>query len=283
MMKGSNMNQTTKIQQLIDYDAIKSKQNAAWSSGDYGRIGITLQITGEELAESLNLAPQSKTLDVAAGNGNATLAFARRWCDVTSTDYVDTLLKQGQSRAAAEGLENIAFQIADAEDLPYVDGEFDAVVSTFGVMFAPNQSQAAKELARVTKSGGKIGLVNWTADGFIGQLFKLLGNYVVPPAGVQSPARWGDQEWLEEAFEGNANNIELNHKDFIFRYPSPAFFVDFFRTYYGPVHKAFLALDEQGQKKLEADFLDLITRFNTATDGTMRVPSQYSEIIITKS
>jgi SAM-dependent methyltransferase len=265
-----------------DYSAIKVKQNAAWSSGDYAKVGTTLQIVGEEMAEKMDLRPGSSVLDVAAGNGNATLAFARRWCDVTSTDYVDTLLARSEARAVAENLP-VRYQIADAEDLPFADNQFDAVVSTFGVMFAPNQKQAAAELARVCRSGGKIGLANWTPASFIGALFKVLGAKVPPPAGVSSPALWGTREWIDETFAPRARAIDVTEKNFVFRYHSPEHFVDIFRSYYGPVHKAFLALDEQGKADLERAIISLIAEHNTAKDGSMRVPAAYAEIVLTKA
>jgi SAM-dependent methyltransferase len=271
----------TKTSLNPDYTAIKAKQNAAWSSGDYAKIGTTLQIVGEILAETMDLAPDATVLDVAAGNGNATLAFARRWCKVTSTDYVGALLEQARTRAEAEGLA-VNFEIADAEDLPFDNGCFDAVVSTFGVMFAPNQMQAASELVRVCRSGGKIGLANWTPGGFIGQLFKTLGKHVAPPAGLNSPAQWGSKPWIEEAFAAGAKSISIEDRAFVFRYRSPGHFVEFFRTYYGPVHKAFLALDGAAQAALASDLNATIARFNTATDGSMRVPSGYAEIVVTK-
>ena len=275
------MNAITDIEQAPDYTAIKTKQNAAWSSGDYAKIGVTLQVVGEDLAESMDLAPAASVLDVAAGNGNATLAFARRWADVTSTDYVDGLLARGRTRAEAEGLD-VTFQIADAEDLPFGDGAFDAVVSTFGVMFTPNQQKSAGELLRVCRSGGKVGLANWTPAGFIGQVFKTLGGHVAPPAGVKSPALWGSNEWLQETFGGEAQSVSIVPKSFIFRYHSPDHFVDFFRTFYGPLHKAFLALDDDGQEALARDLHATIAQFNTASDGSMRVPSEYVEVIVTK-
>jgi SAM-dependent methyltransferase len=265
-----------------DYSAIKLKQNAAWSSGDYARIGTTLQIVGEALAEAMDLPPDSKVLDVAAGNGNATLAFARRWCEVTSTDYVERLLDQGRSRAGAEAL-SVTYQIADAEQLPFEDETFDAVVSTFGVMFAPDQTKAAAELMRVCQRGGKIGLANWTPGGFIGQVFKTLGGHVAPPPGVSSPARWGSRPWIEETFGASAKSISITDRAFVFRYRSPDHFVEFFRTYYGPVHKAFLALDPSGQTALASDINAAVARFNTSTDGSMRVPSDYAEIVISKA
>jgi SAM-dependent methyltransferase len=269
------------LQTTPDYTAIKTKQNAAWASGDYARIGITLQATGENLAEAMDLPPGSRVLDVAAGNGNATLAFARRWCEVTSTDYVDTLLMRGRARAEAEGLD-VTWQMADVERLPFESATFDAVVSTFGAMFAPDQTTAAAEMIRVCRPGGTIGMANWTPDDFIGQLFRTLGRHVPPPAGVRSPAQWGARNWLNDVFGARAQSILINDRAFVFRYRSPDHFVDFFRTYYGPVHKAFLALDTAGQAALASDMRDLIARFNTATDGTMRVPSDYAEVIVTK-
>lgn len=263
-----------------DFTAIKTKQNAAWASGDYAVVGTTLQIVGEMLAESLDLAPGSSVLDVAAGNGNATLAFARRWHDVTSTDYVADLLAKGEARAKAENL-SVNFQVADAEALPFQDDCFDGVVSTFGVMFAPNQFAAAAELFRVCKPGGSIGMANWTPESFIGALFKTLGRYVPPPAGVNSPARWGDEAWITQTF-ASASSVEIIQKDFTFRYRDAAHFVSVFRTLYGPVHKAFLALSEEDGAALEADILALIDHFNTSTDGTMTVPGTYAEIVIRK-
>jgi len=240
-----------------------------------------LQIVGEELCEALDLRPGRKVLDVAAGNGVASLAAARRWCDVVSTDYVPSLLERGRARASAEGL-TIQFKEADAEALPFADGTFDTVVSTFGVMFTPNQDQAAAELLRVCKSGGQIGLANWTPDGFIGQLFKTLGKYLPPPAGVKSPMLWGTRERLTEMFGRGATAIKVEPRYFNFRYRSAEHFVDVFRTYYGPMLKAFAALDETKQHGLKADLIALIARMNKFNDGPMAVPSEYLEITITK-
>lgn len=275
------MNAVTPTNQTPDYTAIKAKQNAAWSSGDYARIGVTLQLTGEELAEAVDPRPAMKVLDVAAGNGNATLAFARRFADVTSTDYVESLLNSGRARAEAEGL-SPEYRIADAESLPFADGVFDIVVSTFGVMFAPDQAQSASEMMRVTRSGGKIAMANWTPESFIGALFRTLGRHVPPPAGVQSPAMWGNEQWITETFDPAAKEIAFVRKMFNFRYPSPEYFVEFFKTFYGPVHKAFIAVGEAGEAGLQADILETIATYNTATDGSMMVPSEYAEIVITK-
>jgi len=276
------MNVTAQSITAPDYEAIKLKQNAAWASGDYSRIGVTLQIVGETLAEAMDLMPGMRVLDVAAGNGNATLAAARRGCQVMSTDYVERLLQLGQRRAEADG-QDVTFRIADAENLPFDDGSFDAVISTFGVMFAPNQARAADEMMRVCRPGGRIGLANWTPDGFIGQMFKLLGSHVPPAPGLKSPAMWGTQAWIGERFGTGAANIRFETKMFVFRYASPEHFVSLFREFYGPVHKAFLAIDATAQKALERDLLALIGRMNTRTDGSMHVPSAYAEIVVDKA
>lgn len=264
-----------------DLKALKAKQQAAWSSGDYAVIGTTLQIVGEQLAESMDLRAGQTVLDVAAGNGNVTLAAARRWCDVTCTDYVEPLLARARKRAEAEGLQ-VRFQIADAERLPFADGSFDAVVSTFGAMFSPDQDRTAAEMARVTKSGGRIGLANWTPEGFIGQMFKTIGKHLPPPAGVRSPAIWGTRNWLESTFGPAASAIAVESRHFVFRYRSAQHFLDVFRAYYGPVLKAFETLDEAGGKALAEDIVELVGRFNASGDRTMVVPSEYLEVVITR-
>ena len=264
-----------------DLAAIKTRQRAAWSSGDYAVVGTTLQIVGETLCEALDLRSGQRVLDVAAGNGNASLAAARRGCEVMSTDYVPALLERGRERALAERLA-LQFQEADAEALPFDDASFDAVVSTFGVMFTPDPRRAADELQRVCRPGGKIGLANWTPDGFIGQVFKTLGRHVAPPAGVESPALWGTPERIDALFGDRAARIDINRREFTFRYRSPAHWLDVFRTWYGPVLKAFASLEAAGQGMLAADLLGLVETFNVAHDGTMVVPSAYLEIVVTR-
>ncbi len=264
-----------------DLSAVKQRQQGAWSSGDYAVVGTTLQIVGEQLCEALDLRPGSKVLDVAAGNGNVTLAAARRWCDVVSTDYVPALLERGRERAAAEHL-TVEFREADAEALPFADASFDVVVSTFGVMFTPDQDKAAGELARVCKPRGKIGLANWTPQGFIGQLFKTLGKHLPPPPGVKSPALWGTKARLEEMFGAEASEIVAEPKMFVFRYRTPEHFLDIFKTFYGPMLKAFAALDANGQAALRRDLLALIGEFNRAKDGSCIIHSEYLEAVITR-
>lgn len=264
-----------------DLGAVKQRQRTAWSSGDYAVVGTTLQIVGEQLVEAMDLRSGQTVLDVAAGNGNVTLAAARRWCDVTSTDYVDALLERGRERAKAERLP-VRFKQADAESLPFPDGAFDAVVSTFGVMFTADQDRAAAELLRVCRPGGKIGLANWTPGGFVGQMFKVIGKHLPPPAGVKSAALWGTRERLEEMFGKAARSITVEPRTFNFRYRSPEHFVDVFREYYGPMLKAFEAIDDAGKAALTHDIVDLIGRMNTSGDATMVVPSEYLEVVITK-
>ena len=265
----------------IDFDALKTRQKIAWASGDYAVIGTTLQIVGEQLAEACDLRWDEHVLDVAAGNGNATLAAARRGCKVTSTDYVASLLDRGAERARAERLD-VAFQTADAEALPFDEASFDAVVSTFGVMFAPNHAQAASEMARVCRPGGRIGLANWTPDGFIGQLFKVLGRHVPPPAGVQPPSLWGVESHLRSLFGDSAGAIAVTQRMFNFRYRSAAHFIEVFRTWYGPVHKAFGALPGEGAAALERDLTELLMRLNVAGSRSLVVPSEYLEVVVTR-
>ena len=274
--------QTATTTPAVDLAAVKGKQQAAWAAGDYAVIGTTLQIVGESLCEALDLRAGERVLDVAAGNGNATLAAARRWCDVTSTDYVGALLERARARASAEGLA-VQFEQADAENLQFRDGSFDVVLSTFGVMFTPNQEKSAAEMARVCRKGGRIGLANWTPDGFIGQLFKTIGKHRPPPAGAKSPALWGTRLRLAELFEGKARSIKAAERHFVFRYRSPEHWLEIFRNFYGPTLKAFAALDAPAQAALERDLLALIDRFNQSGDNTMVVPGEYLEVVITRA
>ncbi len=264
-----------------DFVAIKSRQQGAWGSGDYAVIGTTLQIVGEMLCEAVDLRSNQRVLDVAAGNGNATLAAARRFADVVSTDYVGALLERGRERAAAERLP-VTFQEADAEALPFADQSFDVVLSTFGVMFTPHQDKAARELMRVCRTGGKIGLANWTPQSFIGRLFKTIGKYVPPAPGIASPALWGDRAHLEKLL-GPGAIIAAQHRSFVFRYRSPRHWLETFRTYYGPVMKAFLAIEPEARSELEAELHALLADLNTATDGTLVIPGEYLEVVVTRT
>ena len=257
----------------VDFAALKTRQQAAWGTGDYAVIGTTLQIVGESLAEACDLKTDERVLDVAAGNGNATLAAARRGCVVTSTDYVGSLLERGAERARAERLD-VIFQVADVEALPFADASFDAVVSTFGVMFAPDHARSAAEMA---------GLANWTPDSLIGRMFKVLGRYVPPPAGVQPPSLWGSEAHLRTLFGEAAAEVQATPRHFAFRYRSAAHFIDVFRTWYGPVNKAFAAQMPEKADALAAELAELLNSLNRAGPGSLVVPSEYLEVVVTRA
>ena len=260
--------------------SVKGRQQAMWASGDFAVIGTTLQIVGELLCEAVDLQAGERVLDVAAGNGNATLAAARRFAAVTSTDYVPALLERGRRRAEAEGFD-VAFKVADAEDLPYPDASFDVVLSTFGVMFAPDHHQAAIEMMRVCRKGGRIGLASWTPAGFLGQLFRVVAAYVPPIPGIRSPLLWGTDAHIEHLFLGAARIVHTS-RHFAFRYRSPEHWVEVFRTYYGPVHKAFAALDAEKRAALEADLVALLRQSDRGGASGLVVPGEYLETVITR-
>lgn len=262
-----------------DFTAIKQRQQATWAAGDYAVVGTTLQLVGERLCDAVDIRAGEHVLDVAAGNGNASLAAARQFAKVTSTDYVGALLERARERADAEHLD-IVFQEADAEALPFGDASFDLVLSTFGVMFTPNQEKSAAELARVCRKGGRIGLANWTPDGFIGQLFRTIGQHVPPAPGVRSPALWGTEARLVELFP--RLDVKATKQIFNFRYKSPDHWLSIFKTYYGPTNRAFAALDANGQGALQSDLVDLLSRLNRGGKDTLIVPSEYLEVVVTK-
>ena len=263
-----------------DLQAIKSRQQAVWSLGNYGLIGVTLQIVGESLCEAVDLRAGERVLDVAAGNGNASLAAARRFAEVVSTDCVPDLLELGRRRAEAEQLP-MRVQVADAVNLPFDDASFDVVVSTFGVMFTPDQQRAADEIVRVLRPGGRIALANWTPDGFIGQLFKTVARFVPPPAGLKPPSAWGTETRLVELFGPRAASIQAERRYFHFRYRSAEHWIELFRGYYGPVMKAFGTLDATAQAALHTELQSLIARFDRG-GGTLVVPSEYLETVIVR-
>jgi len=264
-----------------DLKAIKTRQQATWASGDFGVVGTTLQIVGESLCEAVDLHAGESVLDVAAGNGNASLAAARRFAEVMSTDYVPELLEQGRARAAGDRLP-MEFKVADAEDLPFEADRFDVVLSTFGVMFAPNQEQAAAEMLRVVKSGGRIGMANWTPEGFLGELFRTIAAFVPPPAGLDSPMQWGTEPRLVQLFGTRAADIRSERRYFMFRYRSAEHFIEIFRNFYGPTHKVFAALDAENQEALHKRLVELLARFNRAGNEALVVPAEYLEVVITK-
>jgi ubiquinone/menaquinone biosynthesis C-methylase UbiE len=264
-----------------DLAAIKQRQQATWASGDFSVIGVTLQMVGESLAEAADIRAHESVIDIAAGNGNATLAAARRFASVTSTDYVPALLEKGRARAVAEGL-FVDFREADAEALPFPDASFDAALSTFGVMFTPDHARAASEMLRVVRGGGRIGMANWTPEGFVGQLFKTMGRHLPPPAGLKPPSLWGTEDYLRQLFSSEASAMHIERKLFNFRYASAAHMLQMFRDYYGPVHKAFAALSPDAGRALEQDMLQLLERLNTAGPDSLVVPGEYLEVVVTR-
>jgi len=264
-----------------DFAAIKQRQQATWASGDYHMVGTQILIVSELLIEALDVHSNERVLDVATGSGNAALAAARRGCTVVGVDYVPELLDRARRRAVAEGV-RATFVEGDAEWLPVNDANFDVVSSVFGAMFAPDQEQAASELVRVCRPGGRIGLAAHTPDGFIGQLFRVIASHVPPPAGLRSPVQWGTEERLRHLFGDEIAQISVVKRHYVFRDRSPEAFVRYWRRYYGPTLKAFEVVGETGRKALEADIIALIARFNQADDGTMVVPSEYLEAVIVK-
>ena len=276
------MNQVLESRDVApDFAAIKRRQQATWASGDYAIVGTTLQIVGERLVEAADLRAGERVLDVAAGNGNATLAAARRFANVISSDYVQALLDKGRERARAEAL-SVRFEVADVEELPYADTSFDVVLSTFGVMFAPNHPRSAAEMLRVLRPGGRIGMTNWTPTGFIGRLFKVIGAHVPPPAGLQPASLWGNEQHIAALFGEQSLDIRCEKRIFNFRYLCAAHFVQVFRDFYGPTHKAFSALDAAGQASLERAITVLLEELNVAGPASLVVPSEYLEIVVTK-
>ena len=264
-----------------DLTVIKGRQQKAWSAGDYGKVGVTLLMIAELLAEAVDLHPGQRVLDVANGNGNASLAAARRFCDVVGIDYVPMLLDEGRERAKADGLA-VDFREGDAEALPFPDASFDMALSTIEVMFAPNQEKAAAELLRVVRPGGKIGMANWVPDGYVGDLFRTMGKYVSPPSGLKPPFRWGTEEGVRELLGDGVSSLEIRRRSFVWRFPSARHHVEFMRGYYGPLQKAFETLDEQGQKALEEDLISVVEQYNCSGDATAVWPADYLEVVATR-
>ncbi len=264
----------------MDIATIKERQQAAWASGDYSAVGSRLLPTAELLCEAVDLRAGERVLDVACGNGNAALAAARRFCQVTGIDYVPALLERARQRAQAEGLE-ATFQEADAEDLPFGDGTFDAVLSTCGAMFAPDQERTASELLRVCRPGGRIGMVNWTPDSYVGELFRAIGRHLPPPPGVRPPAQWGSEERLRELF-GPEVTISAPRRSFLWRFPSAEHQAEFFATFYGPTNRALATLGNGGAASLKAEMVETVRRFDVSDDDTLVLRMDYLEAVIYK-
>jgi len=268
----------TLIQTEPDFAAVKQRQQQAWASGDFGVVASRIVLVAEQLVDTADLHAGWRVLDVATGSGNAAIAAARLGADAVGVDYVPSLLEQGRTRAAAEGLD-VELLDGDAEALPFPDASFDAVTSVFGTMFAPDHATAAAELLRVCGPGGTIALASWTPESFIGELFRTVAGHVPPPAGVPSPMLWGTEAHLRELLGDGIASLELIERTFTFRFASPEEFVAFFRRWYGPTVKAFAALDEDGQAALEHDLVELARRHDRLGDGATAIPATYTEAI----
>jgi SAM-dependent methyltransferase len=262
-----------------DLAAVKARQQTTWASGDFSAVATTLALVAERLADAADLHAGWRVLDVATGSGNAALAAARLGCDVTGCDYVPALLERARERARAERMP-IAFVDGDAEALPFGDGEFDAVLSVYGAMFAPDHPGAAAELARACRPGGRVGLASWTPAGFIGAMFRTIAARVPPPSGVASPMLWGTEDHLSEIFGDTVRWTAHRRRIHTFRFASPEAFVDFFATYYGPTHKAFEALGDRAHE-LRSDLADLARGWNRLDPGAgaIAVPGEYLESV----
>jgi ubiquinone/menaquinone biosynthesis C-methylase UbiE len=264
-----------------DFGAIKTRQRQTWASGDYHVIAALIVPVSERLCDEVDLRAGQRVLDVATGSGNTAIAAARRLCEVTGVDYVPALLERGRARAAAEGLQ-VTFEEGDSEALPVADDSYDVVLSTFGSMFAPNQEQTARELLRACRPGGRIGLASWTPEGWIGEVFRITGRHVPPPAGLRPPTCWGTEEGMRELLGDGIASLRTTRRTFDWRFASARQYLDLFRTYYGPTYKAFEALDEPGRRALADDLYVAVERRNRSGDGTLLVPSEYLELVATK-
>ena len=266
----------------VDFEAVKRKQQATWASGDYSAVAALIQVISERLVDAADLHAGWRVLDVAGGSGNTAIAAARAFTDVVSLDYVPSLLERARERAAAEALP-IELVEGDAEALPFEDASFDAVISVVGVMFAPDQARAARELVRVARAGGTIALASWTPQGFIGQLLKAVGKHVPPPAGVPSPALWGDEEHVRSLIGDDVGELRMERREYTFRFRSAEHFIEYFERYYGPTHKAFASLDEAGRAALAADIAELVRRYDRlGGDGAVAVTAEYLEVVATR-
>jgi SAM-dependent methyltransferase len=262
---------------MSELSTIKGRQREMWAAGDYAAVATPLLIVSELLCEAADLRAGSKVLDVATGSGNTALGAARRRCEVTGVDYVPSLLERARERAAVERLD-IRFDEGDAEHLPYPDAAFDTVMSTFGVMFAPDQERAARELLRVCRPGGRIALTNWTPEGFVGQWFQVTARYAPPPPGLKPPLRWGTEEGLRALFE---RDMRIERRHYVLRYRSPQHWLDYFRSNFGPTRQTFEKLDAEGQRAFAQDLIALAERFNRSGDDTFVGTGEYLEVVMT--
>ncbi|HKO42739.1 MAG TPA: methyltransferase domain-containing protein [Pyrinomonadaceae bacterium] len=264
-------------------EPLKAKLKATWMAGDFGQVAKVIEGCAREFIDRMELSPGSRVLDVACGSGNLAVPAAQKGADVTGVDIATNLVAQARERAKSEGL-SIQFDEGDAEQLPYEDKSFDAVVTMFGAMFAPRPELVASELIRVCKPSGRIAMANWTPSGFIGEMFKTTGKHVTPPPNMPSPLKWGDQETVKERLNDGIADLQMTSRMCVFNFPfAPAEVVEFFRKYYGPTEKAFGTLDENGQAALRKDLEQLWSQHNQATDGTTLVEGEYLEVIAMRS
>jgi ubiquinone/menaquinone biosynthesis C-methylase UbiE len=268
--------------QTPDYAAIKNRQRLVWGSGDFHVIASLIVPISERLCDSVELRPGERVLDLATGSGNTAIAAARRLCSVDGVDYAPSLLERARVRSEAEGFE-ITFEEGDIEELPTSDGAYDVVLSTLGVMFSPNHEKAAHELLRVCRPGGRIGLANWTPEGFVGEMLRAVGRHVPAPAGVRPATRWGSEEGIGELIGHGVESLQARREAFVYRFASAEQYLHLFRSYYGPVHKAFLALDDVGQQALANDLRTAVERYAQPLDDTIVVPAEYLEVVAVRT
>jgi ubiquinone/menaquinone biosynthesis C-methylase UbiE len=266
----------------VDFHAVKQQQRIGWQTGNYARVGNTLQIMAELLAEAADVHPGEAVLDVACGQGNGAIAAALRFAEATGLDYAVNLLDQARQRAAVQHLD-ITFTEGDAEDLPFPAGSFDVALSIVGVMFAPDHQRAADELVRVVRPGGRIALASWTPDGMVGQLFKIVGSYAPPPAGLVPGVRWGTVDHLAALFGDRVTWTATTVRQYVFRFRTPQHYAEFLCQYYGPTARLYAGLDEARRTRFSHELADLISGFNRATDGTVAAPADYLEAVGTRT
>lgn len=264
------------------FTGVKAQQQRTWAAGDYVKIGNSLVLMAELLCEAVDLRAGSSVLDIATGSGNTALAAARRHCVVTGLDYVPGLVEKARRRADAEELP-VRFDVADAEDLPFADASFDVVLSTIGVMFAPDHSRAAAEMLRVCRSGGTLGLTCWTPEGFAGDFFALHGKYVPPPADVDSPLLWGMESRLAALLGERITRMRVVRKEHVFRFPSVSEHVRWYQSYFGPSVRTLEQLPPEQRSRFTAECEALLRRRNTAEDGTVVLPAEYLEVVAVRA
>jgi len=266
---------------MVDLNAVKEQQQRTWSTGDFALIGWNTVFPGELLCEAVGLRAGQTVLDVATGSGNTALSAARRNCEAVGIDYVPALVERARERAAAERLP-ARFEVGDCEAIPFPDGSFDVVLSVYGSIFAPRQEVAAQELLRVCRSGGRIGMANWTPDGFWGQTFGLQARYVPPPSGLRPAPEWGTEQRLRELFSDRIASMRIERRSALFRFRSPQHWIDVFSAYFGPIMRTLEALDEARRRAYLADLDATLRRFNRSGDDTLVVSADYLEVVMVK-